>query len=165
MLELAGEEVPATLDGRSLAPALRDPRVSIHDHIMISWHRSSFRGGACSGFYPIRCVTDGRYKLAVNLFDTDELYDLERDPHELVNQIDSPDHAGVRDALHDRLIAELSEANDPLRAAEWADRPWRASAVGPPPAGRGGPRRGFPFERPSLGVNDKLRPGDKVGWA
>jgi hypothetical protein len=33
----------------------------------------------------------------------DELYDLERDPYELRNLIDSPDHAALREALNEEL--------------------------------------------------------------
>ena len=37
------------------------------------------------GYQPVRAVYDGRYKLAVNLMTSDELYDLQEDPQELVN--------------------------------------------------------------------------------
>lgn len=35
----------------------------------------------------MRCIFDGRYKLVINLLDTDEMYDLQEDPDEMVNLI------------------------------------------------------------------------------
>ena len=46
----------------------------------------------------------------------DELYDLRRDPAELVNLIDHPDYAGVRAGLAARLRSWLQAAGDPLPA-------------------------------------------------
>ncbi|NQU11043.1 sulfatase-like hydrolase/transferase [bacterium] len=54
-----------------------------------------------------------------------ELYDLETDPYELTNRIDVPASASVRDALHDRLLAELEQWHDPMRNWLFGDRPWR----------------------------------------
>ena len=74
---------------------------------------------------PIRCVRTGRYKLAVNLLDTDELYDLDEDPGEMKNLIGEPALAHVRDELHDRLLAWQEQRRDPFRGRGWWHRPWR----------------------------------------
>ena len=77
------------------------------------------------GFQPMRAIITNRYKLALNLLDMDELYDLEKDPYELENLIDHPDYAAVRDALHDRILNWMNETRDPFRGYQWQCRPWR----------------------------------------
>jgi N-sulfoglucosamine sulfohydrolase len=42
-----------------------------------------------------------------------ELYDLTKDPHELINLADDPDHADLRAALEARLMDELHRTGDP----------------------------------------------------
>lgn len=56
------------------------------------------------GFQPIRACFDGRHKLVINLIASDELYDLAEDPGEMTNLIEEPEHAEVRDQLHDRIL-------------------------------------------------------------
>jgi hypothetical protein len=60
----------------------------------------------------------------VNLFDTDELYDLETDPAELDNKIENGDYASIRERLHRQLLRMMSESRDPFRGPEWIYRPW-----------------------------------------
>jgi uncharacterized sulfatase len=83
------------------------------------------------GFQPIRAAFDGRYKLAINLLTSDELYDLENDPQEMENLIDAPEHLAARDRLHDSLLRWMNDTRDPFRGYYWERRPWRSDA---PPA-------------------------------
>ena len=80
------------------------------------------------GFQPIRCATDGRHKLVINLLASDEFYDLENDPCEMDNLIEFRDHASPRDRLHDRLLDWMNETRDPFRGYYWERRPWREDA-------------------------------------
>ena len=73
----------------------------------------------------MRAVTDGRYKLSINLLDTDELYDTETDPSEVMNLIDDPAFADIRNKLHDVLLEHMDETRDLYRGYQWAVRPWR----------------------------------------
>jgi uncharacterized sulfatase len=57
---------------------------------------------------------------------TDELYDLETDPGELRNLIDSSDHANLRNRLHDRLLDWMNTSRDPFRGYYWGHRIWRS---------------------------------------
>jgi hypothetical protein len=52
------------------------------------------------------------HKLVVNPPDIDELYDLELDPLEMVNQIDNPDYTTVRNQLYASLYHELRASGD-----------------------------------------------------
>ncbi|MCZ6634901.1 MAG: sulfatase-like hydrolase/transferase [bacterium] len=124
MLDLAGKDIPKNLHGKSLAPVLNDPNARVNDHIMINFNRFAINHHQYGAFYPIRCLTDGRYKLAVNLFDTDELYDLETDPYETTNRIDDEALQEIRNDLHARLLDEMDQIRDPFRTFHWGDRPW-----------------------------------------
>ena len=148
MLELAGIEVPPALHGRSFARLLQDPLAPPHrDHAFVVFHRFAINHDQFGEFYPIRCVVDGTFKLAINLLDTDELYDLTADPYEMANGIDDPDLSGVRDGLHDVLLDEMDRIRDPFRSYLWGARPWRSArtifylreSLRPPPPG-------FPFQ-------------------
>ena len=93
--------------------------------VFIEYHRYEHYGDNWGGFYPIRCIVSGDHKLSVNLLDTDELYDLERDPAEVENRIDDPDCADIRDELHDRLLDWMYMNGDAFRSPAWERRPWR----------------------------------------
>ena len=70
-------------------------------------------------------ITDGRYKLSINLLDTDELYDTATDPSEVRNLIDDPEYSEIRNKLHDILLDHMDETRDLYRGYQWAVRPWR----------------------------------------
>ena len=125
MLDLAGQEIPGSLHGCSQAPVLAEPAAAVREYVFVSYNRGDADAQERGGLYPIRCVRDARYKLAVNLFDSDEFYDLEADPYELTNLIDSPEHAGTRNRLHDALLEEMARTCDPMWNVQWEDRPWR----------------------------------------
>jgi hypothetical protein len=97
----------------------------VHDYVTTNFHRFSINFDLFGSFYPIRCATSERYKLSINLFDTDELYDLEKDPYEMVNLIDDPEHAAIRDEMHDWILAEMDRIRDPYRTYHWGKREWR----------------------------------------
>lgn len=52
------------------------------------------------------------FKYVRRLYEPDELYDLRRDPQELVNRIDDPALAGEREQLRGRLLAFFLETAD-----------------------------------------------------
>lgn len=124
-LDLAGIAPPDDMNGVSLRPLLDDPAAQVRDHAVIGFSRFERGIQKLEQFHPIRCITDGRWKLAVNLFETDELYDLQADPWELTNRIDDPSCAQARDGLHERLLEELDRSRDPMNTFRWGDRPWR----------------------------------------
>ncbi|MDF1657668.1 MAG: sulfatase [Verrucomicrobiales bacterium] len=100
-LDIAGVENPAGMQGASLVPILKsgtpdDWRSSHYYHYYEypGWHMVHRHEG----------VYDGRYKL-MNFYDLGEweLYDMETDPQELVNQYENPEYAEVRAGLHEEL--------------------------------------------------------------
>lgn len=79
----------------------------------------------------MRAVTDGHYKLSINLMSTDELYDLDRDPYELHNLIEDESYAEIRNRLHDAILDKMCNDRDPFRGYYWEARPWRTDAPAP----------------------------------
>ena len=63
--------------------------------------------------------------IPINLLDTDEFYDLEQDPYEVTNLIDSPEHTQIRDRMHDWILEEMDRIRDPYRTFHWSKRSWR----------------------------------------
>lgn len=141
VLELAGAKAPPILEGRSAKPIFVDPTAVIRDYTLVEFHRFSITHDSWFGFIPIRSIVTADRKLTVNLHQTDELYDLDEDPGELVNLIDgsaAPPEAGE---LHEVLLTTMDESRDPFRGPAWAARPWASAEV---PAGIGGLRRPRP---------------------
>lgn len=128
LLEAAGLQVPKLLQGQSLLPTFADPTLRQKKHIFMEFGRYEIDHDGFGGFQPIRCVYDGRFKLAINLLTSDELYDLQEDPYEITNLINSPEHTEVRNELHDCLLDWMNDTRDPFRGYYWERRPWREDA-------------------------------------
>jgi len=128
IMELYGLPVPKVFDGKSILPELEDPSVRCNEYVFTEFGRYEIDHDGFGGFQLMRAAFDGRYKLVVNLLTSDELYDLERDPDEMENLILSPDHAAIRDRLHDAILSEMNRTRDPFRGYYWERRPWRQDA-------------------------------------
>ncbi|MGC8560130.1 MAG: sulfatase-like hydrolase/transferase [Phycisphaerae bacterium] len=128
VMDAFGLPLPKSLEGRSMLTTIRDPAKPINDAIFIEYGRYEVDHDGFGGFQPMRAIYDGRHKLVVNLLSSDELYDLQADPQEMVNLIHSPEHARQRDQLHDRLLEWMNTTRDPFRGYYWHRRPWRKDA-------------------------------------
>ncbi|MBN2047337.1 MAG: sulfatase-like hydrolase/transferase [Anaerolineaceae bacterium] len=125
MLEIANAARPPILEGETILPVLRGEE-NPGKGAVIEFNRYEIEHDSWGGFIPIRALIHRQYKLVINLLQTDELYDLERDPEELRNLIDDPAYTAVRDELHDRLLDWMNAKRDPFRGIVWERRPWRA---------------------------------------
>ncbi|WP_409967982.1 sulfatase-like hydrolase/transferase [Bengtsoniella intestinalis] len=125
ILDYMNVPLPKWLDGKSMLPQIQDGTTKINDYVFSEFTRYELIQDGNGGFQPMRLVFDGRYKLVVNLLDSDELYDLDTDPAEVHNLIDSADHATIRNQLHDVLLAQMDTTRDIYRGFQWACRPWR----------------------------------------
>ena len=123
------------LHGHSLNPVFENPKTRLREHVMIGHERfgNDGRPGVDhrpnqpiaqnkGEYFPIRCVVDDRYKLVINLLETDELYDHQEDPYEMNNRIGDPAMTAIRDRLHQAMLEEMFRTRDPLRGACWIDR-------------------------------------------
>lgn len=72
----------------------------------------------------MRAIVNDRYKLVINLLDTDEFYDLEKDPYEMNNIINDENYKDIRNSMHDKLLDNMNKTRDLYRGYQWASRPW-----------------------------------------
>jgi N-acetylglucosamine-6-sulfatase len=107
LLAAAGVEAPRDLDGRSFWPMLRgEPQAPRKDLLYEYFWERNFPQTPT-----LHALRTDRYKYihVHGLWDTDELYDLERDPGETTNLIRSAEHAAVAKEMNTRLFAILKD--------------------------------------------------------
>ena len=147
MLDLASIRCPDSLQGVSIRPTFIDSNQRPREHALLSFTRFAINHDDWGEFFPIRCITDGRHKLVINLHDTDEFYDLVADPYETTNLLRNNECSDICGELHDALLDEMDRIRDPFRSYLWGDREWRSVRQ---PYYYGGKRRnpplGFPFQ-------------------
>jgi arylsulfatase A-like enzyme len=114
LLDAAGLDVPATMQGRSLLRTLRGeeaPREEIF--IQISEHHVGRALRTRRWKYEIEAPgKDGWRDSGSDSYAEARLYDLEEDPNELKNLIASPDHAKTRAWLRSRIAAHMEEVGE-----------------------------------------------------
>lgn len=128
LLEVAGIARTPAMQGSSLLPLIGGQSEGMQTReraAFIEFNRYEIEHDSFGGFIPMRALVTDEFKLVINLFDSDELYDRKRDKDEMNNLIDHPEFAAIRDRLHDRLLARMDELRDPYRTYQWALRPWR----------------------------------------
>jgi uncharacterized sulfatase len=117
ILAAAGIHIPAHLRGRPIHQLLQPtPPADWPDYIFAQISESQVG----------RCIRTERWKYSVRapafngrdysrskLYMEEFLFDLHADPHELVNLIESPDHAPVRKALATTLIRQMVNIGEP----------------------------------------------------
>ena len=107
---MSGEEQetmgPQQLHGKSLLPLLQGSNEWYKAVHYAEFHADTY------GHYSSRMVTDGRWKLAWNLGDLSEMYDLEDDPHEMTNLFYDRAYREVRDRYFATLLDEAQRYED-----------------------------------------------------
>jgi arylsulfatase A-like enzyme len=108
----AGTEPLPFSDGYSLSEVLADPKgTASRSEILNVYYGGEF-------LYTQRILITDRYKYVFNGFDVDELYDLEKDPHETINLIEDSEHETVRATLRAALRAIMERYGDPYADGE-----------------------------------------------
>ncbi len=107
-LDVAGIPAPATFVGRNLITELSAERPQQRQDIFSQYV------GTAQGMYSERMVFDGRWKYVYNAVASDELYDLQTDPGELINRISDPDCRSHVERLQLRTQQWMAEARDQL---------------------------------------------------
>lgn len=106
-LDLAEAQPPDGLTGRSLTPLLRDEP--------LDWDNTFYtQFNGVELYYSQRVVMTETHKYVYNGFDFDELYDLQTDPHEMVNLARDPAYDGVRRELVRKMWRFAAQENDAL---------------------------------------------------
>jgi N-acetylglucosamine-6-sulfatase len=108
-IELAGGTPGPHIQGRSLVPLFQGEPPRWRESFLVEYYNESAWPWIVGMSY--KAVRTERHKLVhwVHKEGVDELYDLERDPYEIANLFNDPDHRPVREALLGdlrRLVAE-----------------------------------------------------------
>jgi choline-sulfatase len=91
ILDFAGADIPARIQGETLMPVLENPMASIRESAF-----TEYSGNAVLDPYLFqRSMVRGRFKYIWNLAGDPELYDLQDDPHEMQNLAEDPEYAEV----------------------------------------------------------------------
>ena len=105
IFELAGVETPKNVDGKSLLPLLRNPEGKVQDSVLLinTW--------GSSPTHSLAVVTD-KYKyiywpFAHGMQSAEELYDLSKDSHEMVNLAKNPEYASQLKMMHAKFDASV----------------------------------------------------------
>lgn len=123
VFDMFGIEKTKMFEGKSILPQIETGE-RVNDYIFMEFGRYEVDHDGFGGFQPVRSVFDGRYKLVINLMTTDEFYDLETDPDEMINLINDTSYDEIKKKLHEVLITQMSETRDPFRGYYWEDRHW-----------------------------------------
>ncbi len=125
LLELAGQPVPDTLDGQSFLDLVGHERRDDERIAVAEYTRYEIGHDGFGALEPLRMYLHYPWKLVINLHRTDELYNLEEDPHEMLNRIDDESVSEKRDGLHQALLDWMDDHVDPQRGFPWKSRLWR----------------------------------------
>lgn len=102
LCELAGLEIPNTVQGRSMIPVLENPENPIRDCALTE---NPYR----------KAVATKKWRYVANINgEDDELYDQENDPWELNNLIHSPEHKDIILSMSRLLLERLVKARKPV---------------------------------------------------
>lgn len=130
IFDFMGLPIPKMFMGESIKEQLLTKK-RVKDYIFMEFGRYEVDHDGFGGMQLVRAVFDGRYKLVLNLLTSDELYDLENDPHEIHNLVEDTQCAIIRDKLHNALLDEMNRSRDPFRGYYWENRSWREDATEP----------------------------------
>ncbi len=119
LLDAAGLRVPATMQGRSLLPLVRRTDTAWDDEVFVQISESQIG----------RAIRTRRWKYSVSApgvsggarcgadhYIEEFLYDLESDPYELDNLVNSEAHTRVREWLRGKLAGRMERAGEPRPA-------------------------------------------------
>lgn len=118
LLDCAGVEIPRAMQGRSLLPSISGRSAALGSESYIQ-----FGDG---GMSPGRAIRTRRWKYAVTAsaewrsqgtapsYTETHLYDLQTDPYELANLVESAPHQPVREHFRARLRAWMKRSGEPV---------------------------------------------------
>ena len=118
LLDLAGLDIPQTVQGQSYADYIRTGKDAPADAALIAcyWPFGQFirkQGGT-----EFRGVRDERYTFVRNLQGPWLLYDNQTDPYQLDNLVNKPEHAALQARLDQSLAGLLEKYDDKLESGQ-----------------------------------------------
>lgn len=122
LIEYFGHVAPKVLEGASMLASIVDPAKMSRESALSNGGgmRSITTGSAAFNRFAVLVTVGTSFRSRLRT--TEELYDLHAYVHEMNNLIDSPDHAELRNRMHDTLLARMDTSRDPFRAYYWGRR-------------------------------------------
>ena len=112
VLDYMGVNIPNMIEGKSMLPQIHDTDIKINDVVFCEFTRYEVDHDGFGGLQIMRAAITEKYKLVLNLLDSDEFYDLEKDPYEIENLIYNEDYKHQRNKLHDILLENMNQTRD-----------------------------------------------------
>jgi arylsulfatase A-like enzyme len=115
LCELTKIDIPAKLDGKSLVPVMTGKSRKVRDYMVNTYQECQ------------RSIRDDRWKLIrYPLINKTQLFDLQADPHEMIDLADRPEHSERIEGLLAELKTEQRRLGDktPLHVANPIDPAW-----------------------------------------
>lgn len=115
LLDAAGLPVPDALQGRSVMPLLRGAEDDRPDEMFVQISESAVARALRTPRWKYAMTApglDGWDHAGSDTYADSHLYDLEADPYELENLVDSAEHQEVIGALRERLVERMVEAGE-----------------------------------------------------
>ncbi len=109
ILDIAGAAAPSDIHGRSLLPLIEDASADWRDHVGIEF------GGVNNLAATLRTIVKDGHKYGYSAGFPDQLYDLNADPYETTNLVDSPSHLDRLNNLRQTMLDWMAEHRDPAR--------------------------------------------------
>jgi len=125
--EFVGAKLPAGVDGKSIVTILTGKEAKVRDVLYTGYRHCQ------------RAIRDDRWKLIrYPLVDRTQLFDLQTDPHELINLAARPEHAAKVVELTALLAKEMATYADStlLKVANPKSAEWTPPTPGDRPAGK-----------------------------
>jgi arylsulfatase A-like enzyme len=115
ILDMAGLPIPADMQGKSIVPVLKGKQKgNVHDALYYHFYENQEHKVAKH----IGVRTD-RYKLIYFYENKEwEMYDLEKDKHEMHNVYNDPTYSKVQKMMKEKLEALKKQYNDPVTIEE-----------------------------------------------
>jgi arylsulfatase A-like enzyme len=119
--DFGGAAIPAGVEGKSIVPVIQGKQAGVRDVLYTAYRDCQ------------RAIRDQRWKLIrYPLVDRTQLFDLQADPHELVNLADKPEYAAKVAEMTKLLGAEMQRYGDtaPLKVGNPKPAAWTPPAPG-----------------------------------
>lgn len=132
-LELGGLNVPGNMDGKSYLPMLKGEKIAWRDNLMYEYYWEY----AFPQTPTTHALRGNRYKYInyYGIWDVNELYDLQNDPLESRNLINSTDHKKIADEMREQLFGVMEKTGGmfiPLKANRWGQQNLRRESKAKP---------------------------------
>jgi N-acetylglucosamine-6-sulfatase len=114
LFEIVGTHSPINLHGKSLVPIFQNPQIKLRDEFLAEYFLEKVTP-LYAGWQAVR-TKRWKYIHYPELSGMDELYDLEKDPNEMKNLIQSGEHRLVLKQMKQRLLQLLKNSEAPERS-------------------------------------------------